>query len=112
RINSENVVLKAEKLTFAYDEKSPENLNGFDFTLHQGEKVAIIGRSGTGKSSFLNLVQGALLPTAGKVPMNGVEVENLRPPIPEITSMLNQKARLFSTTILNNIRLGNQDASD
>lgn len=44
--------------------------------------------------------------------MNGVEVENLRPQIPEITSMLNQKAHLFSTTVLNNIRLGNQDASD
>ncbi len=112
RINTENVVLKAENLTFAYDEKSPEILNGFDFTLQQGEKVAIIGRSGTGKSTFLKLVQGALLPTAGKVTMNDVEVEKLRPQIPELTSMLNQKAHLFSTTVLNNIRLGNQDASD
>ncbi|MBC1978566.1 thiol reductant ABC exporter subunit CydC [Listeria marthii] len=112
RINTEKVVLKAENLTFAYDKKSPEILNGFDFTLQQGEKVAIIGRSGTGKSTFLKLVQGALLPTAGKVTMNGVEVENLRPQIPELTSMLNQKAHLFSTTVLNNIRLGNQDATD
>ncbi|MBC1527322.1 thiol reductant ABC exporter subunit CydC [Listeria seeligeri] len=112
RIDKEHVVLKAENLTFAYDEKSPEILNGFDFTLQQGEKVAIIGRSGTGKSTFLKLVQGALLPTAGKVTMNDVEVEKLRPQIPELTSMLNQKAHLFSTSVLNNIRLGNQDASD
>ncbi|WP_099224026.1 thiol reductant ABC exporter subunit CydC [Listeria costaricensis] len=112
RIETDAVVLQAEKLTFRYTGNARKVLDQFDFQLKQGEKVAIIGRSGTGKSTFLKLVQGALEPTEGSITMNGVPVAELRPQMAEITAMLNQKAHLFSTTVLNNIRMGNEDATD
>lgn len=111
-IDTENVTLRTEKLTFSYGESNAPVLRDLDFELKQGEKVAILGRSGTGKSTFLKLVQGALAPTSGSVTLNGDDVAKLRPQISEMISMLNQKAHLFNTTVLNNIRMGNQDATD
>lgn len=111
-INSENVTLRTEKLTFSYTESKVPVLRDLDFELKQGEKVAMLGRSGTGKSTFLKLVQGALAPTSGSVTLNGDDVAKLGPQISEMISMLNQKAHLFNTTVLNNIRMGNQDATD
>ncbi|MEH7075486.1 thiol reductant ABC exporter subunit CydC [Neobacillus drentensis] len=81
-------------------------------TVEQGEKVAIIGRSGSGKSTLLNLIQGALLPTSGEVRINGRLAPELEGSLPTIMSVLNQKAYLFNTSVLNNIRLGRPDASD
>ncbi|MBC1417911.1 thiol reductant ABC exporter subunit CydC [Listeria fleischmannii] len=111
-IETEHVTLQASNLSFQYNEKSPFVLKNFDFELRQGEKVAIIGRSGTGKSTFLKLIQGALLPSEGEVTLNGEKPADLGPQIPKIVSMLNQKAHLFSTTVFNNIRLGNQNATE
>ncbi|EUJ30933.1 putative ABC transporter ATP binding protein required for expression of cytochrome BD [Listeria floridensis FSL S10-1187] len=111
-IETKSVALKARNLSFQYNPSSPLVLNQFNFTLLQGEKVAIIGRSGTGKSTFLKLVQGALLPTSGEITMNGVSVDEIRPQMAQAVSMLNQKAHLFSTSVLNNIRMGNQNATD
>ncbi|MBC1935825.1 thiol reductant ABC exporter subunit CydC [Listeria grandensis] len=111
-IDTENVILRTEKLTFGYPEAKAPVLRDLDFELQQGEKVAILGRSGTGKSTFLKLVQGALMPTSGSVTLNDESVAKLRPQIAEVISMLNQKAHLFNTTVLNNIRMGNQDATD
>ncbi|MBC6308504.1 thiol reductant ABC exporter subunit CydC [Listeria sp. FSL L7-1582] len=110
-IDTQNVTLRTEKLTFGYTDSKPV-LRDLDFELKQGEKVAILGRSGTGKSTFLKVVQGALAPTSGSVTLNGEDVAKLRPQISEMISMLNQKAHLFNTTVLNNIRMGNQDATD
>lgn len=110
-IDTGNVTLRTEKLTFGYTDSKPV-LRDLDFELKQGEKVAILGRSGTGKSTFLKVVQGALAPTSGSVTLNGEDVAKLRPQISEMISMLNQKAHLFNTTVLNNIRMGNQDATD
>ncbi|MBC1500148.1 thiol reductant ABC exporter subunit CydC [Listeria weihenstephanensis] len=110
-IDTQNVTLRTEKLTFGYTDVKPV-LRDLDFELKQGEKIAILGRSGTGKSTFLKLVQGALSPTSGSVTLNGDDVAKLRPQIADMISMLNQKAHLFNTTVLNNIRMGNQDATD
>ncbi|AQY52193.1 putative ABC transporter ATP binding protein required for expression of cytochrome BD [Listeria weihenstephanensis FSL R9-0317] len=110
-IDTQNVTLRTEKLTFGYTDVKPV-LRDLDFELKQGEKIAILGRSGTGKSTFLKLVQGALAPTSGSVTLNGDDVAKLRPQIADMISMLNQKAHLFNTTVLNNIRMGNQDATD
>ncbi|MBC1212512.1 thiol reductant ABC exporter subunit CydC [Listeria booriae] len=110
-IDNENVTLRTENLTFGYADAKPV-LQNLDFELKQGDKIAILGRSGTGKSTFLKLVQGALAPTSGTITLNGEPVNKLRPQIAETIAMLNQKAHLFNTTVLNNIRMGNQNATD
>ncbi|WP_163655642.1 thiol reductant ABC exporter subunit CydC [Listeria sp. PSOL-1] len=112
RINTEQVKICANQLTFKYQKDGRKILDQFHFELEQGKKVAIIGRSGTGKSTLLKLIQGALKPTSGQITINDIDATKLTSQMAEMTAMLNQKAHLFSTSVLNNIRLGNPDATD
>lgn len=73
-------VIRVEKLykSFHDGEKDLEILRGLDFTAASGESVAIIGRSGTGKSTFLNTLGLLDSPTSGRIILNGVDTTALR----------------------------------
>ena len=104
-------LIEINKLTFGYSPDLPV-LNEVNLTVSQGEKIAIIGRSGTGKSTLLHLLHGAIHPTSGEVKINGRNITSLSGSITKYISVLNQKSYLFNTSVLNNIRLGNPAASD
>lgn len=87
-------------------------LDGVSFILKQGEKTALLGPSGAGKSTILSLIQGALAPSKGNITLNDISVQSLQGEISRVVSVFNQRPHLFDTTVLNNIRLGNPDASD
>lgn len=74
-----NKIIRAEAVykRFHDGEKDLEILKGFDFTVNKGESVAIIGRSGTGKSTFLNTLGLLDKPTSGKVFLNGLDTTTL-----------------------------------
>ncbi len=74
--------------------------------------MALLGRSGSGKSTSLALIEGALVPDSGKVMLNGLETAAVQEQISSAVAVLNQKPHLFNTSIMNNIRLGNGKASD
>ncbi len=59
-------ILKVEKLSFSYD-SDYELLNSIDFTLKRGEKVALLGANGTGKSTLMKLMMGLLTPISGQM---------------------------------------------
>jgi ATP-binding cassette subfamily C protein CydC len=105
------VSIEINQLSFGYLPNEPL-LSHFKLNVEQGEKIAIIGRSGAGKSTLLKLIQGALVPTSGEVRINGFNAYELELSIAKLMSVLNQKAYLFNTSVLNNIRLGNPEASD
>lgn len=110
-IGHSQVTVEINQLSFGYLSEKPI-LVDFNLRIEQGEKIAIIGRSGSGKSTLLNLIQGALIPTGGEVLVNGLNAMELISSISKIMTVLNQKAYLFNTSVINNIRLGNQEASD
>lgn len=90
-----------------------------DWLLHEinlhvpaGSQVALIGRSGTGKTTLLNLIQGELVPDRGSITINGISVLQIQNESPRPFAVLNQQPYLFDTTIANNIRLGRPDATD
>ncbi|OMF03164.1 thiol reductant ABC exporter subunit CydC [Paenibacillus amylolyticus] len=85
-----------------------------DVSLHlpQGKRLAILGRSGGGKSTLLKLIQGALLPSAGKVLINNIPVQTLGESITDVIAVLNQSPHLFDTTVANNLRIGRPHATD
>lgn len=105
------VTLEINNLTYGYSDEDLL-LDDFNIKLDYGEKLAVIGRSGTGKSTLLTLIQGALTPTGGEIRLNDRKVNELAPNISKFMAVLNQRAYLFNTTVMNNIRLGRQDASD
>jgi ATP-binding cassette subfamily C protein CydC len=105
------VTIECKHLSFQYA-NHPLLINDFSLKAAQGEKIAILGPSGTGKSTLLKMIQGALEPTVGEILLNGKRPHNIQLSIPKMLSVLNQKAYLFHTSVLNNIRLGNPEASD
>jgi len=91
------------------EELSIRNLN---LDIPQGKKIAVIGRSGAGKSTLLKVIQGVIKPSIGSAVINGMDAAAYGEKIPSIISVLNQSPHLFDTTVANNIRLGDPDASD
>ena len=70
--------LKAEKVSFRYSSKSRYILKNADFTLNSGERIALIGPSGYGKSTFAGILAGYIRPDSGRVTMDGKEFEKNR----------------------------------
>ncbi|MDM5188202.1 thiol reductant ABC exporter subunit CydC [Bacillus sp. DX4.1] len=104
------VVIQLEDVSYRYPESKESVLKNLSLTIPVGKKVAILGKSGTGKSTMLKLLTGALHPTNGRVLIEGNEAHTDF--LAQYVSVLNQKPHLFDTTIGNNIRIGRPDAED
>lgn len=104
--------LKINQLTFKYQDGNRNVVKHISMNIHPGEKIALLGPSGTGKSTFLKLVVGDLTPTDGEVLINGQNILNLQSVRSSLFGILDQQPYLFDTTVMNNVRLGNTNASD
>lgn len=93
-----------ENVTFSYSGKEHPALNNISFTIPQGKTVALVGRSGSGKSTIANLVTRFYDVEQGKITLDGVNIQdytlaNLR----EHCAVVSQQVHLFNDTIANNI---------
>lgn len=104
--------IRFDHVTFAYGPDQPKLLDDFSLTIHGGEKVAILGPSGEGKTTILQLLLGDLTPQQGTITVNGTPVAALQDARPALYGYLNQAPFLFNTTIRDNIRLGSPAATD
>ncbi len=99
-----------DKVCFSYDE-SAEVLRDISFTIKEGERVAITGASGTGKSTLISLLPRFISPTSGTITIGGQSASQL--PLSEIRSAMAiafQEVFLFNTTIYENLRYACEDA--
>ena len=105
-----NIEFKNVSLT--YDDTNITALNNISFTINKGETVAILGKTGCGKTTILNLVSRLYDPTSGTVLIDGMDVKkhNL-PHLREHIGFVPQDPFLFSDTIANNIKFGDENAS-
>ncbi|MBU9788676.1 thiol reductant ABC exporter subunit CydC [Lentilactobacillus sp. G22-6] len=104
--------LKIANMTFKYPDGDRNIVNDISMTIHPGEKVALLGPSGTGKSTFLKLLVGDLIPNDGQILANGKDVSSLQKVRSSLFGILDQQPYLFDTTVMNNVRLGNTNATD
>lgn len=105
------VELNFEQLDFKYSEQGKVILADFNLQVQAGQTLAILGKSGTGKTTLTKILRGDLTPLAGQVTLNGQSVRDLTP-MSAYIGVLNQDPHLFNTSLLNNVRLGNLNASD
>jgi ATP-binding cassette subfamily B protein len=101
-----------EEVNFSYNEGQPV-LKGISFTLEKGKTLALVGATGAGKSSIINLLSRFYDISSGRITIDGISVqtytlESLRSKI----AVVLQDVFLFSGTIMDNIKLYNVDISD
>lgn len=100
-----------EHVTFKYTEISDPVLEDIDFTIPKGKTTAIVGGTGSGKSSLAKLLLRLSDPTIGKVTLGGIPLTQMtQEQIRSHISYVPQKAFLFSGTILSNLQMGNEHA--
>lgn len=117
-----NTVLEHTKITgditfnnvaFTYDDTNINALKGISFNIKQGQTLAILGKTGAGKSTILELIGRLYDIKEGSILVNGIEITKHN-----LTDLRNsigyvpQDAFLFSDTIKNNIKFGKEDATD
>jgi ATP-binding cassette subfamily B protein len=88
-------------------------LNGVTFAVRPGEKVAIVGPSGAGKSTIFHLLLRFYDPSAGRVALDGVRLQDLDPAeLRARIALVPQDSVMFATSVRDNIRFGRPDATD
>lgn len=103
--------LFVDHVQFTYPGEKEAIIKDFSLTLKKGEKAALVGPSGAGKSTILQLVLGDLAAQKGKIELNGIDVRALQSERSHLFSVLNQEPFLFNTTIFENLKMANPQAS-
>ncbi len=113
-VKSENAIkIEFDNVSFKYTENSKYAIENINLSIDYGEKVGIIGATGSGKSTFVNLIPRFYDVSKGSILLNGINVKDynildLRRRI----SIVHQNSVLFRGTIKQNLRWGKEDASD
>lgn len=109
----ERVSLVLDDVTFAYPGADEPVLRGVSLTADPGQTVAVIGSTGAGKSTLVNLVPRLFDATSGSVAVGGVDVRRLdMDTLWSRIGLVPQKAFLFRGTVADNLRYGKPDATD
>lgn len=105
--------LEFRNVTFGYPGAEVPVLENLSFTAQPGTTTAIIGATGAGKSTIVNLIPRLLDPQSGDVLIDGVPVSAFnRHQLAQLVGLVPQKPYLFSGTIASNLRFGNEFADD
>ena len=104
--------IRFENVSFTYSGASQETLHHITFQAAPGTTIGIIGPTGSGKSTLVNLIPRFYDATYGTIQVDGIDVKQISPKdLRTAVAIVPQKALLFSGTILENLRWGSQDAS-
>jgi ABC-type multidrug transport system fused ATPase/permease subunit len=106
-------ILELREVSFGYPGSERPVIEGLTLTLRPGETCAIIGGTGSGKTTVVNLVLRFLEVTGGAVMVNGIDVRlQATARLRAATALVPQSAFLFAGTVASNLRFGNPDATD
>jgi len=105
--------LEVRGVGFTYAGASHPVLRGVSFSAHAGQTTAIVGSTGAGKTTLVNLIPRLFDPTEGSIHVDGVDVRELDPQTLWSTiGLVPQRAYLFSGTVASNLRYGRPDATE
>ncbi|MEE1129132.1 MAG: ABC transporter ATP-binding protein [Methanobrevibacter sp.] len=110
---SSNPTIEFKNVSYKYPGSEKETLKDINFSLKPGKITAIIGGTGSGKSTILNLIPRLQDPTSGEILIDGKNIKNYNlKSLREKISFTPQKAILFQGDVKSNMKIGKNDASD
>ena len=102
--------IKFEEVVFSYDSK--KILDGISFTLPKGHLVAVVGETGSGKTTIANLIARFYDVNGGRITIDGVDVRDIKiSSLRDLIGIVSQEALLFNDTVSYNIAYGQKDAT-
>lgn len=112
-LTSQRGVIQFKHVSFRYPEAKEDVLTDIDFVAESGKTTAIIGSTGCGKSTLVNLIPRLYDVTEGCITLDGTDIRTLSlEDLREEIGFVPQKGILFSGTIASNLRFGNRNATD
>lgn len=112
-VTERNGVIRFDHVNFRYPGAEEDVLHDIDFIAEPGKTMAIIGSTGCGKSTLVNLIPRLYDVTGGKITLDGKDIRNIKmSDLREEIGFVPQKGVLFSGTIASNLRFGKEEATD
>lgn len=110
--NPTDEMVRFDNVSITYSNAGEEALSNVSFSAKKGDIIGVIGGTGSGKSTLVNLVPGFYSATKGTVYINGTDVKEYDSvTLRDMVSVVPQKAVLFQGTILDNLKWGNENAT-
>ena len=102
--------IRFNDLEFSYGES--KIIDKLSFTINKGESIALVGSSGSGKTTIANLLNGFFNANSGNIIIDGINITDIkRESLYKNISIVTQESILFNDTIFNNIKIGNLDSN-
>ncbi len=104
--------VELKNVTFGYSRLKPPLIKKFNLTLNPGDRIALVGTSGSGKSTIANLISGLFLPWEGEVLLDGVSIDKIDPELlANSLSMVDQSPFFFKGSIRGNLTFWDDNIS-
>ena len=111
--NNKTLEIRFEHVTFRYPGTEKNIFTDLNFTIHAGERLAIVGINGAGKSTLVKLMTGLFVPTEGHIYINGVDITSLKKQeIYSLYSAVFQEVNVLAFSIRENVACTSEDADD
>ncbi|NDY43236.1 ABC transporter ATP-binding protein [Dissulfurirhabdus thermomarina] len=105
--------IRFEGVTHRYRPDAEPVLRGIDLVIHKGEVLAVVGPSGAGKTTLIDLIPRFMDPTEGRVLVDGIDLRRVRlADLRALIGLVGQDVILFNDTVRENIAFGRPDATD